>query len=171
MASPPDPVAIVPREPGSYLLVLRTDRRLNLAVGHLGARGFRRGWHGYTGSARRGLRARLGGHLAPARPVHWHVDALRGAGRLAELCIMVGSARIECALAARLAALGAEGGADFGSSDCRCPGHPVSFARRPPLAELRPGLTRLPLAGGLPPSPPILGGSSTAARLLDSSLG
>src|SRR5581483_674118 len=99
----------VPPQPGSYLLVLRTDEPLTLSVGRLGPRRFPRGWHVYAGSARRGLRARLAHHLAPARPAHWHVDALHVASRLAELWVVLGSERVECALAAALAALpGAE---------------------------------------------------------------
>jgi Uri superfamily endonuclease len=127
--------------------VLRTDRRVALAVGRLGTRSFPGGWHVYAGSARAGLRARLRHHLAPGRPAHWHVDVLRGVGHLAELWVVLGSQRIECGLAA---ALGKQPGAQpcpgFGSSDCRCGGHLVSFARRPALDGLWPGLTRLPVA-------------------------
>jgi Uri superfamily endonuclease len=113
-------------------------------IGRLGSRDFAPGWHVYAGSARRGLRARLRHHLEPARPAHWHVDALRRQGRLAELWIALGSERIECALAAALAALpDARRCRGFGSSDCRCPGHLVSFAHRPPLATVWPGLQRL----------------------------
>jgi Uri superfamily endonuclease len=142
----------VPREPGSYLLVLRTERRVDVVVGSLGARTFRRGWHVYAGSARAGLRARLRHHLAPGRPAHWHVDALRRAGRLAELWVVLGSERLECGLAAALAGQpGAQPCPGFGSTDCRCPGHLVSFPRRPQLGALWPGLTRLP-ASSLSPA-------------------
>jgi sugar fermentation stimulation protein A len=151
VASPPDPLGHLPREPGSYLLVLRTGRRLDRVVGRLGTRRFRRGWHVYAGSARAGLRARLRHHLAGERPVHWHVDVLRKAARLVELWVVVGNERVECALAAALATLpSAERCAGFGSSDCCCPGHLVSFARRPPLVALWPGLTRVPLQRLLP---------------------
>jgi len=162
VGSPPEPAAGVPPAPGSYLLVIRTDHSAVLTVGRLGARRFARGWHVYAGSARGGLGARLRHHLAPGRPVRWHVDVLRRAGRLAELWVVLGSARAECALAAALAGLpGAARCTGFGSSDCRCPGHLVSFPRRPPLAGLWPGLTRLSLARPLPeemvPAQPILG--------------
>jgi sugar fermentation stimulation protein A len=138
--------------PGSYLLVIRTRERLDLAVGRLGERTFARGWHVYAGSARRGIGARLRHHLAPARPVRWHVDVLRQAGDIAEVWAIVGAEPGECTLARAVAAL--PGGTltrGFGSSDCRCPGHLVSFRRRPPLCSLSPDLIRLPLprsAGG-----------------------
>jgi Uri superfamily endonuclease len=138
--------------PSSYLLVIRTRVRLDLAVGRLGRRTFARGWHVYAGSARRGLGARLLHHLAPARPVRWHVDVLRQAGEIAEVWAVVGAEPGECALARAVVGLpGATLARGFGSSDCRCPGHLVSFRRRPPLCGLCPGLIRLPLprpAGG-----------------------
>lgn len=140
----PDAWPGLPAEPGSYLLVLRTQRPLELTIGRLGTRRFLPGWHVYVGSARRGLRARLRHHLEPGRPAHWHVDALRRASRLAEVWVVPGRERRECSLATALAALpGAVRCAGFGSSDCRCPGHLVSFARRPALATLCPDLTRL----------------------------
>ncbi len=127
--------------------MIRTAAPLTLVVGRLGRRVFPRGWHVYAGSARRGLGARLAHHLAPARPVHWHVDVLRQAGRVAEVWVSAGAEPDECALARAVAALpGASLVAGFGSSDCRCPGHLVSFRRRPPLRGLHPRLVRLPRA-------------------------
>jgi sugar fermentation stimulation protein A len=135
-----------PAAPGSYLLVIRTPRRLELVVGRLGRRTFPRGWHVYAGSARRGLRARLAHHLDVGRPTHWHVDVLRQAGDLAEVWVVSTPEPGECALARAVAALpGAQLQSGFGSSDCRCAGHLVSFPRRPPLRALWPGLVRLAL--------------------------
>jgi sugar fermentation stimulation protein A len=135
-----------PDPPGSYLLVIRTAEPRTLTVGRLGARTFPAGWHVYAGSARRGLRARLRHHLAADRPVHWHVDVLRHAGRVAALWAVAGDELRECALARAVASLpGATRCAAFGSSDCRCPGHLASFAEEPPLGGLWPGLVRLVL--------------------------
>ena len=132
--------------PGSYLLVIRTETPLELAVGRLGRRTFPRGWHVYAGSALGGLRRRLKHHLDAERPVHWHVDVLRQAGRVSAVWVVQGPERRECALARAVAALpGARLCPGFGSSDCHCPGHLVSFARAPRLAGLWPGLVRLPL--------------------------
>lgn len=134
----------IPTDPGCYLLVIRADRLVALTVGRLGPRTFPRGWHVYVGSARRGLRARLRHHIQPDRPAHWHVDGLRRAGRLTEIWLLPGPEAPECALAGALAALpGGRRSPSFGSSDCRCPGHLVSFTRKPLLGALWPGLTRL----------------------------
>lgn len=132
------------RQPGSYLLVIRTDAPLELRVGRLGSRAFPPGWHVYAGSALRGLRARLRRHLRATAPIHWHVDSLRAAGRLHEVWAVAGAERLECALARAVAALpGGRLCRGFGSSDCRCPGHLVSFEARPRLEGVWPGLARV----------------------------
>jgi Uri superfamily endonuclease len=148
-------VDTLPRDrPGSYLLVIRTDAPLDLAVGRLGQRTFPRGWHVYAGSALGGLHGRLKHHLDSERPLHWHVDVLRHAGRVSAVWLVEGPERRECALARAVAALpGAQLCSGFGSSDCRCPGHLVSFARAPRLAGVWPGLVRLPLGARVLASP------------------
>ncbi|MBX5492637.1 MAG: GIY-YIG nuclease family protein [Chloroflexi bacterium] len=130
--------------PGSYLLVLRTTTPLTLPVGRLGRRHFPPGWHVYVGSARRGLGARLAHHLRPLSRPHWHIDTLRSHATLVEVWALLGRERYECALAAQLTGLpGAGLAAGFGSSDCRCPGHLVSFSARPALETLGGGPVRL----------------------------
>src|SRR5262249_26257443 len=142
----PESPPALPTVPGSYLLVIRTPARLDLAVGRLGQRTFPRGWHVYAGSARGGLAGRLRHHLADDRPAHWHVDVLRQAGTVAEVWVVAGRAPLECALARAVAALpGARLSPRFGSSDCRCHGHLVSFSRQPPLAGVWPGLAMIVL--------------------------
>ncbi|MBI4494211.1 MAG: GIY-YIG nuclease family protein [Chloroflexi bacterium] len=133
-------------QPGSYLLVICTESRLELPVGRLGQRAFPSGWHVYAGSALRGLSARLRHHLSPNRAVRWHVDYLHQAGRLAQVWVVPGAERRECALARALASLpGGQLCPGFGSSDCRCPGHLVSFPASPRLDELWPGLEQVAL--------------------------
>src|SRR3954453_7545764 len=142
---PEPPAALaLPTAPGSYLLVIRTAARLDLAVGRLGPRTFPRGWHVYAGSARGGLAGRLRHHLASDRPAPGHVDGLRQGGTVVEVWVVAGRAPLECALARAVAALpGARLSPRFGSSDCRCPGHLVSFNRRPALGGVWPGLAMI----------------------------
>ena len=133
-----------PRAPGSYLLVLRTHVPRALVIGRLGVLHLPAGWHVYAGSAQGGLAARLRHHLRPPRRPHWHIDYLRPHAELVEVWVAVGRGRRECALAASLATLpGARRWARFGSSDCRCAGHLISLAARPPLRMLAPTLVRL----------------------------
>ena len=69
------------------------------------------------------------------------MDQLRQAGTVAEVWVVADRAPLECALARAVAALpGARLSPRFGSSDCRCPGHLVSFSRRPALGGVWPGL-------------------------------
>lgn len=132
------------RAPGSYLLLLRTERPVVVVVGALGRLRLPAGWHVYAGSARGGLAARLRHHLHPLRRPHWHIDYLRPHAALIEVWVRVGSERRECALADAVAALpGARRSPGFGSSDCRCAGHLVSLAGRPRLGALDPALVRV----------------------------
>ncbi len=114
---------------GVYLLVLELPRPITLRVGALGRFGFQRGWYVYAGSARRGLRARVERHLAPAKPLRWHVDYLttaHGVQRVGALLVAEGTAS-ECSLNRAAGALlgGAVPAPGFGASDCRagCPAH------------------------------------------------
>jgi Uri superfamily endonuclease len=124
-------------QPGTYLLLLRLDAATELGVGRLGRFEFLAGWYLYAGSALGGLDARLRRHARRVKPRHWHVDALREVADLELVAIRVGRERLECAAAARVAALpGARiAAAGFGASDCRCPGH-LTYFERPPDPRL-----------------------------------
>jgi sugar fermentation stimulation protein A len=122
-------------QPGTYLLLLRLDAATELTVGRLGPIVFRAGWYVYAGSALGGLDGRLRRHARRTKPRHWHVDALREVADLELVTIRVGREKLECAAAARVAALsGAQMAvAGFGASDCRCAGHLTYFERAPDL--------------------------------------
>ena len=104
------------------------------------------GWLVYTGSARRGLDARVARHLRRRKPLHWYVDVLTSHPLVtvaaAWLYPDVGGAVTECALNRATAALpGASLPAPgFGASDCRarCPAHLLGFAVRPVLPPALP---------------------------------
>ena len=62
---------------GLYQLVLRPRRDLTVEVGALGPQRFTAGLPlVYTGSARRGLAARVARHARRAKPLRWHIDYL-----------------------------------------------------------------------------------------------
>lgn len=129
----------LPILPGSYLLHLRLEDRLEMAVGRLGLFELPPADYFYLGSAcgPGGLRARLGRHLrGPARPgeaprLHWHIDYLRQAATVLGAAYRCGLPAVECAWSQAIAALpGAILPAPgFGSSDCHsgCPAHLVAF--------------------------------------------
>jgi len=110
---------------GVYQLLVRLGEPAVVEVGALGELCFEAGYWVYTGSARRGLRARVRRHLSRRKKLHWHIDYL-----LEQACVVgVRAFREgqigECAAHRALAARFREGPAGFGSSDCRCLSHLV----------------------------------------------
>jgi Uri superfamily endonuclease len=109
---------------GAYVLVIDLRRRLRVALAGRAPVTLPPGRYLYCGSARGpgGIRARLARHLRRGKPIHWHVDRLTEAGRVAGAWVVPGGD--ECALVARLAALPVPI-PGFGASDChrRCPSH------------------------------------------------
>jgi Uri superfamily endonuclease len=125
----------LPRQPGSYLLVLVLAADAAIQVGRLGRMGFQRGWYTYAGSAfgPGGLAARLSRHFRPVRQRHWHIDYLRVRAWSMEAWIAPGPPNREHQWAWNLAS-GPQAGTQvrgFGCSDCRCPSHLIYFERRP----------------------------------------
>ncbi|HKJ70394.1 MAG TPA: GIY-YIG nuclease family protein [Gammaproteobacteria bacterium] len=102
----------------TYTLWVYLDREIRIAVGALGRCTFPAGWYAYTGSARRGLRARLRRHCAPpaAKRMRWHVDYLLTSPHAA-IRFMQLSGDPECAVNQRVA--GTSPCPGFGASDCR----------------------------------------------------
>lgn len=102
----------------TYQLWIHVGDQLLLSIGALGRCRLFRGWYVYTGSARRGLRARLRRHCAPAeekRP-RWHVDYLLASPYVAIRYVGI-SALPECQANAEVG--GAIPCPGFGASDCR----------------------------------------------------
>jgi Uri superfamily endonuclease len=102
----------------TYQLWLWVDADITLTVGALGRCTFPTGWYAYTGSARRGMAARLRRHSDPqsTKRLRWHVDYLLASGHAAVRYLALYAAP-ECAIN------GATGGTvpcpGFGASDCR----------------------------------------------------
>lgn len=132
--------------PGTYALILESAGCARVQVGRLGALDLRSGTYVYVGSALGpgGLRARVARHLDPARPLHWHVDALKGATRATCVWYVADPVRREHAWASALGALrnAALPLAGFGSSDCDCPAHLFYFPSRPRVATFARALGR-----------------------------
>jgi Uri superfamily endonuclease len=105
----------MPREI-SYQLLIDVPRALRCVVGRLGEFDLPAGRYVYTGSAMRGLDARIARHLRHDKPLRWHVDYLL-AGPGVRVVGVVRSRRPECALNRMVrGSLPVPG---FGASDCR----------------------------------------------------
>ena len=108
---------------GSYLLLMRLDQPLRIAVGCLGEINFAAGHYVYIGSAMQNLTARLARHGRRRKKLHWHVDYLRQhAAEVTPLPIR-SSKRLECELAAAFGRLMKPVVPGFGCSDCKCDTH------------------------------------------------
>jgi len=91
------------------------------------------GLYVYTGSASRGLDARIARHMRKEKKLRWHIDYLLRQAEIVEVRRVETEERIECEMNRQVLA---RPGASvvvpgFGSSDCRCPSHLVY------LGELR----------------------------------
>ena len=99
----------------SYQLFIEVTRPVQCRVGQLGVIRFPAGSYVYTGSARRGLEARLARHARKAKSLRWHIDYL-----LATPCVRIvwieRSAVSECCLNRSVA--GVIVAPRFGASDC-----------------------------------------------------
>jgi Uri superfamily endonuclease len=129
----------LPRQPGSYLLLLKLAASAAIQVGRLGAIGFQCGWYAYAGSAfgPGGLAGRLRHHLRPVQKPHWHIDYLRAHAVPVEVWMSVGPPNREHDWAQRLARNPGAGKwvRAFGCSDCGCPSHLLYF-EHPPSEDL-----------------------------------
>jgi Uri superfamily endonuclease len=70
------PVACNRTRARTYQLDIEVGRPLRIAIGRLGEFDFPAGRYVYSGSARRGLDARVRRHLSGAKRLHWHIDYL-----------------------------------------------------------------------------------------------
>ena len=61
---------------GVYQLYIELSRSVEIIIGKLGSFVLKKGSYVYTGSAKRGLRARLSRHLSADKNSYWHIDYL-----------------------------------------------------------------------------------------------
>jgi Uri superfamily endonuclease len=116
---------------GLYQLVIQLSSAKTIRVGKLGSFLFPEGYYVYTGSAKRGLSARVARHIRKRKRIHWHVDYLLKHGNVISVNRFETGRLSECQLNQRaqnligstIVALG------FGSSDCKCKTHLFFFRR------------------------------------------
>ena len=128
---------------GLYQLVIRLRAKRVIAVGRLGRFLFPAGYYVYTGSARRGLEARVARHMRRRKRMRWHIDYLLRHGAVIEVKRYGIGGLSECELSRRVEEVPGSGvvAPGFGSSDCGCATHLFRFSRDPALelGRTRPG--------------------------------
>lgn len=115
----------------TYQLEIEVGCLLRIAIGRLGEFAFPAGRYVYTGSAKRGLDARIRRHLSDAKRLHWHIDYLLGMPGVRITDVSTTDAP-ECTANQRTSgAIVVQG---FGSSDCTsgCGSHLKLVAPQPP---------------------------------------
>jgi Uri superfamily endonuclease len=100
----------------SYQLQFELTQPLRRVIGRLGEFDLPAGLYIYTGSARRGIEARIARHLRTQKALRWHIDYLIGAPGV-RVSRVVRSVCDECAL--NQASPGSVIVPGFGASDCR----------------------------------------------------
>lgn len=112
---------------GTYILIVRLDRRCEITIGKKGTFVFSAGNYAYVGSAfgPGGLRARINHHLKKSASPRWHMDYLRNAAAPVQVWTSNDSQKLEHRWAAVLSrsirtTAPVPG---FGSTDCSCYSH------------------------------------------------
>jgi Uri superfamily endonuclease len=126
---------IVPRNSGTYALILSCSTSSAVPIGRLGHLRLQPGCYVYVGSAfgLGGLAARVAHHIRVAPHPRWHIDYLRKHTHLEEVWYTCDPARrehewAECFEGVRGAKVPL---LHFGSSDCHCRSHLFRFATMP----------------------------------------
>jgi Uri superfamily endonuclease len=126
---------MTPADSGCYSLIITLKRRRKIRVGKLGVACFPAGTCIYTGSAMKGLAARLRRHCRRKKKIHWHIDHLLALpeARVKKIIVYPYAPGQECRQNQRIAA---RAGATvilrrFGASDCQsgCPSHLLFFPK------------------------------------------
>lgn len=111
---------------GTYVLVIKVKKKINICIGKLGKFTFPTGYYIYIGSGQNNLEKRVQRHLRKEKKLFWHVDYLLNHPEveIKRIWIREGK-RWECNLARKIAK---DTGfkamiSKFGSSDCGCETH------------------------------------------------
>lgn len=124
----------------TYCLLIKKAEAGRIRIGRLGVFEFPPGYYVYTGSGKKGMRARINRHLSRNKKLRWHVDYLLEESRIEKVFL---SEKRECELNQEVFSLpGATLIAKkFGSSDCSCSSHLAYFLEGP--ANINPCLLGL----------------------------
>jgi Uri superfamily endonuclease len=118
----------------TYCLLIYKSSPGTIRVGRLGTYEFPEGYYIYTGSAKRGMEARIRRHVSREKRRHWHIDYLLDEGVVEDVYLLPGG---ECEVNRAVFSLP---GATlmvrkFGSMDCVCPSHLAYFGGETPSLE------------------------------------
>lgn len=118
---------------GIYNLIINLSSDKSLQIGKLGRFLFEEGYYVYTGSAKRGLKARIRRHKREKKALHWHIDYLLEEAIIIDVKVHAEGPLSECEVSKKVFKMeGAELLAPgFGASDCKCKSHLAYFRKLP----------------------------------------
>lgn len=125
-------------DPGTYVLILRSEMTASVAAGRWGQLEIVPGYYAYVGSALGpgGLLARVSRHGRPGKKMHWHIDYLRRHTRLVSVWYCHSRSRLEHEWAGLISGFAKTTPiAGFGCSDCACRSHLFYSAEMPDPKE------------------------------------
>jgi Uri superfamily endonuclease len=116
---------------GIYQLLIHLPLSVVIQIGKKGRFKFPKGYYIYTGSARAGLKTRVGRHLRKEKKRFWHIDYLLDHATVKQVFLFPYNGADECSLAKRLLRRPETEVIvpRFGASDCNCESHLVFFRR------------------------------------------
>lgn len=120
---------------GSYIIVLRLDRKANVEIGKLGKVNFPKGYYLYVGSAMKNLASRVERHRRVLKNKFWHIDYLREQTTFCAAIPIRSSVDLECEISRSLKNLADWQIAGFGCSDCSCSSHLYGLTGDPFLSR------------------------------------
>jgi sugar fermentation stimulation protein A len=121
------------RDGGVYLLLMHLEKKTTITIGALGEMTFNPGYYIYTGSALKGLQARIDRHKRLTKKIRWHIDYLRAESKVTAVFPIRTSRDLECILAAKVKSISDWSVENFGCSDCNCKSHLFGFNENPLL--------------------------------------
>jgi sugar fermentation stimulation protein A len=117
---------------GSYILVIRNEKRREIVVGRLGRVKFEKGYYVYIGSGMGGVDARLKRHFRKRKKRFWHIDYLTPDHmNIDRFYIIRRAQRIEEPIAKRMERISTGRVDGFGATDSGLQSH-LFFFRSPP---------------------------------------
>jgi Uri superfamily endonuclease len=125
-------------KPGTYALVLRSDRSTSTQIGRWGRLNIDPGYYIYVGSAfgPGGVQARVFRHCRKSKSKHWHIDYLREQVDPISAWYSHEPANLEHRWAQILSEMAETSPVKgFGCTDCKCYAHLFSLETAPTLAR------------------------------------
>jgi Uri superfamily endonuclease len=125
-------------EPGTYILVLKSNQRASVQIGRWGHLEIQRGYYTYVGSAfgPGGVSARVSRHLREDKSKRWHIDYLREVTVPVSVWYSHDPDHLEHDWATVLSRMtGTVPINGLGCSDCRCDAHLFFSSKKPEFSE------------------------------------